>query len=204
VHATLRALAVELVAEIGHLDRRISAAGEQITTAVAATGSSLTELYGIGPLLAGKILVRVGTAARFRSAAAFASYNGTAPIEVSSGDVVRHRLSRAGDRQLNHALHIMAITQLAGDTTGRAYYPRKRAAGKSHKEALRCLKRRLSDVVYQQLVHDTESTMAAGLGGQQGAALESSATGLHPNTGTSDQSLPRLADPDATPKSRST
>ncbi len=177
IQATLRALAVELVAEIRHLDRRISTAGEQITTAVAATGSTLTGLYGIGPLLAGKILARVGAVTRFRSPAAFASYNGTAPIEVSSGDVVRHRLSRAGDRQLNHAMHIMAITQLAGDTTGRAYYQRKRADGKSHKEALRCLKRRLSDVVYRQLVLDATAVMAASLGGQQGAALESSAAG---------------------------
>jgi hypothetical protein len=74
--------------------------------------------------------------------------------EVSSGDVVRHRLSRAGDRQLNSCLHIMAITQLRRNTPGRAYYQRKRAAGKSHREALRCLKRRLSDVVYRQLVAD--------------------------------------------------
>jgi transposase len=80
-------------------------------------------------LLAGKILARVGDIDRFRSAAAFASYTGTAPIEVSSGDVVRHRLSRARDRQLNSCLHIMAITQIAHDTPGRAYYQRKRAAG---------------------------------------------------------------------------
>ena len=104
--------------------------------------------------MAGKILGRVGTITRFRSAAAFAAFNGTAPIEVSSGDVVRHRLSGAGDRQLNSCLHIMAITQLRRNTPGRAYYQRKRAAGKSHREALRCLKRRLSDVVYRQLVTD--------------------------------------------------
>ena len=73
---------------------------------------------------------------------------------MSSGDVVRHRLSRAGDRQLNSCLHITAITQIRHTTPGRAYYQRKRAAGKSHKEALRCLKRRLSDVIYRQLVSD--------------------------------------------------
>jgi transposase len=114
---------------------------------------------------------------RFPSPATFASFNGTAPIEVSSGEVVRHRLSRAGDRQLNHALHRMAITQLSGDTDGRAYYRRKRAAGKSHKEALRCLKKRLSDIVYRQLVRDTEAAAAANPGGHQGAALMSSAAG---------------------------
>ena len=108
-------------------------------------------------LTAGKILARVGDIHRFRSAAAFASYTGTAPIEVSSGDVVRHRLSRAGDRQLNCCLHTMAITQIRHDSPGRAYYRRKRAAGKSHKEALRCLKRRLSDVVYRQLIRDATS-----------------------------------------------
>ena len=91
---------------------------------------------------------------RFRSAGAFASYNGTSPIEASSGDVVRHRLSRAGDRQLNCCLHIMAITQIRLSGPGRTYYQRKRANGKGHKEALRCLKRRLSDIVYRQLLKD--------------------------------------------------
>jgi transposase len=174
---TLRTVAVDLVGEIRRLDGRISAAGKQITATVKATGSTLTGLYGIGDLLAGKILARVGTVHRFRSAAAFAAFNGTAPIEVSSGDVVRHRLSRAGDRQLNHALHIMAITQIARDTDGRAYYQRKRAAGKSHKEALRCLKRRLSDTVYRQLVRDVATTNKTSPGGQQGTTTNSSAAG---------------------------
>ena len=91
---------------------------------------------------------------RFRSAAAFAAFNGTAPIEASSGEVVRHRLSRAGDRQLNSCLHIMAISQLRRDCPGRRHYLRKRGEGKGHKEALRCLKRRLSDLVYRQLIAD--------------------------------------------------
>ena len=76
----------------------------------------MTELDGVGALIAGKILARVGDVGRFRSAAAFASYTGTAPIEVSFGDVVRHRLSRAGDRQLNMCLHVMAITQVRQHT----------------------------------------------------------------------------------------
>jgi transposase len=96
----LRQLAVDLVAEIRHLDRRIAAATTQINAAVAASGTTLIQLRGIGDLTAGKILARVGDVTRFRSAAAFASYTGTAPIEVSSGDLVCHRLSRAGDRQL--------------------------------------------------------------------------------------------------------
>lgn len=159
---TLRGLARDLIDEIRRLDKRIASAAEQIATAVTEAGSSLTSLYGIGTILAGRILARVGAIERFHSAAAFASYTGTAPIEVSSGDVVRHRLSRAGDRQLNHALHVMAITQIQRHTTGRAYYQRKRAAGKSHKEALRCLKRRLSDVVYRQLVTDAHQQQATG------------------------------------------
>ncbi len=81
-------------------------------------------------------------------------------FEVSSGDTVRHRLSRSGDRQLNYALHIMAIAQIRYDSPGRAYYQRKRAAGKSHKEAMRCLKRRLADVVYRTMVRDTVSSLS--------------------------------------------
>ncbi|WP_425484175.1 transposase [Janibacter cremeus] len=129
-------------------------------------------------MTAAKFLARVGDIHRFRSAAAFASYTGTAPIEVSSGNVVGHRPSRAGDRQLNCCLHTMAITQIRHDAPGRAYYQRKRTAGKSHKKALRCLKRRLSDAVYRRLFLDANSqTQAAGPGGHQGAALNSSAAG---------------------------
>lgn len=197
--ATLRRLAAELISEVRRLDRRITTAGSAITAAVKEAGTTLTELCGIGALNAGKILARVGSIHRFRSAAAFASFNGTAPIEVSSGDTVRHRLSRAGDRQLNHALHIMAITQIAHDTPGRAYYRRKRAAGKSHKEALRCLKRRLSDVVYRQLLRDAQPHEQTDPGGHTGAAPTSSAAGSTPTAGSSDKSLPGPANTDATP-----
>jgi transposase len=82
-------------------------------------------------------------------------------LEASSGDVKRHRLSRAGDRQLNSALHIMVITQIRRPTEGRAYYQRKRGEGKSHKEALRCLKRRLCDVIYRTMIRDTDTSLLA-------------------------------------------
>jgi len=167
---TLRGLAVDLVAEIRQLDRRIAKAAINIQNAVTGSGTTLTELCGIGALTAGKILGRVGTIHRFRSAAAFATYTGTAPIDVSSGDVTRHRLSRAGDRQLNLCLHVMALTQIRQDTPGRAYYLRKRTEGKGHKEAMRCL----SDLVYRQMVRDA-TRLAAGPGGHSGAALPSSA-----------------------------
>ena len=186
---TLRSLAADLVAEIRALDRRIAKAAADITAAVESSGCTLTELSGIGTLNAAKILARVGTIQRFRSADAFASYTGTAPIAASSGDVTRHRLSRAGDRQLNCCLHTMAITQISRDTPGRAYYRRKRAAGKSHREALRCLKRRLSDVVYRQLMRDATTSIGAGPAGHVGATLASSAAGSHPITSTSDKSL---------------
>ena len=112
-------------------------------------------------MIAAKILARSGAVSRFRSESAFASYCGVAPIEVSSGDVERHRLSRAGDRQLNYALHVMAMAQIKRATPGRDYYQRKRAAGKTHKEAMRCLKRRLADVVYRTMIHDTETSLPA-------------------------------------------
>jgi transposase len=186
---TMRALAVDLIGEVRYLDRRITKATGDIQGAVTASATTVTQLPGIGTLTAGKILGRVGPITRFRSAAAFASYTGTAPIEVSSGDVKRHRLSRAGDRQLNSCLHVMAITQIRQDTPGRTYYLRKRSEGKSHREALRCLKRRLSDAIYRQLVNDATAAQGAGPAGHAGTALMSSAAGSHPYTGTSDQSL---------------
>ncbi|GAA4101099.1 transposase [Actinomadura miaoliensis] len=156
---TLRALAVDLVFETRRRDLRITAVAEQISAAVAESGSTLTELHGIGDLLAAKILARTAGVDRFRSAAAFASYCGVAPLDASSGDVKRHRLSRAGDRQLNSALHIMAITQIRRQTAGRDFYQRKRAEGKSHREALRSLKRRLCDVVYRTMIRDTDTSL---------------------------------------------
>jgi transposase len=107
-------------------------------------------------VLAAKFLGEVGDIGRFPTKARFAAHNGTAPIEASSGQVVRHRLSRAGNRRLNHALYLMAIVQLRHPTAGQTYYRRKIAEGKSPKEALRCLKRRLSDVVYRCMVADQQ------------------------------------------------
>ena len=91
---------------------------------------------------------------RFADRNRFASWTGTAPLDASSGEQIRHRLSRAGNRKINHMLHMAALSQIRLDTDGRAYYRRKRAAGKTHLEALRCLKRRISDAVYRQLLDD--------------------------------------------------
>jgi transposase len=156
---TRRLLAKELIREVRHLDAAITASEKQIAAAVKESHTTLVELFGIGAILAAKVLGRVGSIHRFPSAAHFASYCGVAPIEASSGAVIRHRLSRAGDRQLNYALHVMAICQVRGHPAGRAYYLRKRAEGHSEKEALRCLKRRLADVVYRHLLQDAQSQL---------------------------------------------
>jgi len=140
-------------------DIRALDAGTQIAALVAASG---TGLFGVGPVIAGRLLAEVGDVARFATKYAFASYNGTAPIDVSSGDQIRHRLSRAGNRRINHALHMMAVTQIRyPGTPGRLYYKRKWCEGKTPKEALRCLKRRLSDLVYYQLLADRRGTIGA-------------------------------------------
>ena len=135
---------------------------------------------------------------RFPDKAHFASWDGTAPIDASSGDQVRHRLSRGGNRQINRVLHIMAVVQLRNPTEGRAYYDRKVAAGKTPREAMRALKRRLSDIVYHQMITDARAK-ATGPGGHLGAATGSSAAGLHPSAGTSEKSLPGPATDDLTP-----
>lgn len=155
-----RTIAADLIIELRRLDRRVAEAAQTLSDTVTASGSTLTSLLGIGDVVAAKILARTGAVGRFPSAAAFAFYCGVAPIEVSSGDVVRHRLSRAGDRRLNYALHVMALSQIRYDSPGRSFYQRKRAAGKSHKEAMRCLKRRLSDVVYRTMINDSVSSLS--------------------------------------------
>ena len=186
---TRRRLAAEMVTELTRIDKRIKTADTELKELVTATGSSLLQLHGIGPSGAARLLGDVGDIARFADKGRFASWNGTAPLDASSGDQVRHRLSRAGNRRINRTLHIMAIVALRNDTEGRAYYRRKLAAGKTTMEALRCLKRRLSDVVYQQMRTDAKR-LAAGPGGHTGASSQSSAADSHPGIGTSDKSLP--------------
>jgi transposase len=112
-----------------------------------------------------------------------------APIDASSGDQVRHRLSRAGNRQINRVLHIMAVVQLRNPTEGRACYDRKVAAGKTLREAMRCLKRRLSGIACHQMVLDARARQT-GPGGHVGAATGSSAAGSNPGAGASEKSLP--------------
>jgi len=182
-------LASELVTEIAVLDRKLKESEKQLRKAVLATGSGLLKLYGIGPVAAARLLADVTDIARFPTRSRFASWNGSAPLDASSGEQRRHRLSRAGNRRINRVLHIMAIVQIRFDTEGRAYYRRRLAAGKTPREAIRCLKRRLSDVVYRQLVDDATK---ASPGGHSGATLTSSAADPNPTVDSSDKSLPGL------------
>ena len=156
VRATLRRLAAEQLTDLVRLDVRLKALKAELKQAVLATGSHLMDLHGIGPAGAARILADVADVRRFPDRNHFASWTGTAPLDASSGEQIRHRLSRAGNRRMNHVLYIAAFVQLRHDTPGRAYYRRKLAAGKTPMEAMRCLKRRLSDAVYRQLLADAQ------------------------------------------------
>lgn len=149
-----KAQAAALLDDVARLDEQIKATKRRTRLAVEAAKTSVTDVYGVGPVVAALVIGHSGDVARFASRNHYASYTGTAPIEASSGPKKRHRLNPRGNRQLNHALHIAAITQIRNDTPGRAYYERKIAEGKTKKEALRALKRRVSDAVYRQLVVD--------------------------------------------------
>lgn len=208
---TRRRLAAELLSELVALDKKIKASTKELTAMVEASGSTLTDLRGVGPVVAARILADVGDVARFADRNRFASWTGTAPLDASSGEQIRHRLSRAGNRKVNHMLHIVAASQIRLDTPGRAYYRRKIAAGKTPMEAMRCLKRCISDAVYRQMVADAHRAddrarhaMAdAGPGGHCGASLQSSAVDLPPHIDTSDQPLPGPATTTLRPTTRS-
>jgi transposase len=198
VGKTRKRVALELVADLERIYQHKKAANKELIDLVRATGTALLGLHGIGPSGAARLLVEIGDITRFPTKGHFASWTGTAPIDASSGDNVRHRLSRGGNRQINMVLHMMAVVQLRNPTEGRAYYDRKVAAGKTPNEAMRCLKRRLSDIVYRTMLGDVVTSKAAGPGGHRGASLSSSAAGSQPHTDTSDQSLPGPTTPEAT------
>jgi hypothetical protein len=186
---TRRRMAAEELADIERLDAKLKTMKAELKAAVLASGSHLMDIHGIGPAGAARILADVADVARFPNRAHFASWTGTAPIDASSGQHTHHRLSRAGNRRLNHVLYMAGLVQLRNDTPGRAYYRRRVAEGKTPMEAMRCLRRRLSDVVYRQLAADARAQQA-GPGGHSGATLLSSAADLPPVIGTSDQPLP--------------
>jgi transposase len=184
VAAARRELAAAFLDDLRRIDAQLRETKKKLTAAVRATGTSLTGLFGVGPVIAATVIGGVRNVSRFPDRDHFAAYNGTAPIEVSSGPRKVYRLSRRGNRRLNHAIHMAAITQIRNPgSAGRAYYDRKRAEGKTPKEALRSLKRQISDAIFARLQADARQAAAAhanGPGGQQGNDSVASAAGSHP------------------------
>ena len=200
---TRRRVAAELIGDLERIHARTKAADKELRTLVSATGSGLLDLHGIGPTGAARLLVEVGDITRFPNRDHFASWNGTAPIDASSGDQVRHRLSRAGNRQINRVIHTMAVVQLRHPSTeGRAYYERRKADGKTSMEAMRALKRRLSNLIYKTLLDDALQHPGAGMvtdpGGQRGNDSDSSATGSQPQHRLFGQATPGPVTPHPT------
>ena len=176
-------LAAAVLEDLRGIDARMRLTRKKLAAAVAASGTSLTGLFGVGPVVAAVIIGDVRDVSRFGGRDHFAAYNGTAPIEVSSGPRKIYRQSRRGNRRLNHAIHMAAVTQVGHrHSEGRAYYDKKLAEGKTPKEALRSLKRQVSNAIFACLQADARrgAARAGGPGGQQGNDSVASAAGLHP------------------------
>ena len=185
---------------------------KRLEQVVAASGTTTIDIFGVGPVVAATVVGVTGDIARFPTRDRFAAFNGTAPIEVSSGGRKVWRLSRRGNRTLNHAIHMAAVTQLRfAHSPGRGYYDRKIAEGKTPKEALRALKRRISDALWVAMVADARRAAAvtsaapakAGSGGQPGNDSVASAAGSHPDTPTLRPSHSRTRPKATTTKTRS-
>lgn len=144
-------VARERVRRLRQLNRQIARITGEIGALSATFGSGLTTITGIAELSAAELLAEIGDIGRYRTKAQFAMANGTAPLTASSGRIDRHRLNRGGNRQLNRIIHFVALTQISRSPEGRAYYERKRAQGRTTKEAIRCLKRRISDRIFVTL-----------------------------------------------------
>jgi transposase len=151
-------IVLDLIAECRRLTEQINAVENRRRRLVQQLAPHLLAVPGCGVLGAAAILGETAGAARFKSKDAFAHCNGTAPIPVWSSNKVRVRLNRGGNRTINSALHMIAITQARGSGEGAAYYAQQLAAGKTVKEALRLLKRRISDRVYRALLADEASS----------------------------------------------
>jgi transposase len=155
-------LSNDLLRDVRDLDRKLSDVERRLDNALVEHGTTLTEVGGVGTVLAARVLAHTGSMDRFAAEAHYASYAGVAPIEIASGENSRHRLSRAGNRQLNCALHLIALQQIRHDREGGGdYYRRKLAAGNTHKEAMRCLKRRIASKLYRRMAADQIRRSAA-------------------------------------------
>jgi transposase len=154
-------LAAALVEDLRRIDAQLRETRKKLDAAVRASGTGLTTLFGAGPVTAAVIIGEVRDVSRFKNSDRFAAYNGTAPVEVASGGRRVHRLSRRGNRRVNHAIHMIAVTQVRQKhSEGRAYYDKKLAEGKTRKEALRALKRQVSDAVFTRLRTDAQRAQA--------------------------------------------
>ena len=188
-------LAADFLDDLRRIDAQMREARKRLTAAVQASGTTLTEIFGVGPVIAAVVIGETGDTDRFTGRDRFAAYNGTAPVEVSSGNRKVHRLSRHGNRRLNHAVHMAAVTQVSQrHSDGRAYYDKKVAEGKTAKEALRALKRQVSDEIFKHLKADAaraaRAVTASGPGGQPGNNSVASAAGSHPERRLFGQATP--------------
>ena len=210
IEAARAELAEELLEDLRRVDCQISESKKRLEEVVAASGTTVINIFGVGPVVAATVVGITGDIARFPSRDRFAAFNGTAPREVSSGGRKVWRLSRRGNRTMNHAIHMAAVTQLRfAHSPGRGFYERKLGEGKTPKEALRALKRRISDVLWAAMVADARRVAAAkaaasrkaGPGGQPGNVSVASAAGSHPETPALRPSHSRTR-PKATPSTR--
>ncbi len=183
VAAARKELAEELLGDLRRLGTQLAELKERLAAVVTASGTTTTKIFGVGPVVAAITVGLTRDVRRFSGKDHFAAYNGSAPIEVSSGEKNIYRLSMRGSRQLNHALHMAAVTQVRHrHSQGRAYYDKKIAEGKTGKEALRALKRRISDALFAAIVADSrrQEEASGGPGGQTGNGSIACAAGSHP------------------------
>lgn len=158
---TRKELAQDLVRDLRAVDVSLAAIERRMSAALDEQGTRLRQVDGVGSITAVRLIGRTGRASRFPTADAFATYAGVAPIEVASGERTRHRLSRSGDRQLNSAIHLIAVTQVRmSNSTGRSYFDTKIAEGKTRNEAMRCLKRRLANHLWRLMITDEQQPRA--------------------------------------------
>ncbi|MDP9373104.1 MAG: transposase [Chloroflexota bacterium] len=141
----------QLAARLLQLDADIAEATKALEQRVRALETPLLQVHGVGPVVAARLLGELGCTPRVRSAAALAALAGIAPLAVASGGRHGHRVNPGGNRKLNRAIHIVALTQRRCEPLAQAYYDKKRAAGKTARAAMRCLKRRLVDVLFRRL-----------------------------------------------------
>jgi transposase len=174
-------LARDLIEEMRTVDDQRRVTKARLTRLAAASNSSVPTISGIGPIIAATVLGYVGDVRRFPTRDRFAAYNGTAPIDVSSGNHNVQRLSRRGTGSSTTPSTLAALSQIRyPDTVGRRYYDRKVAEGMKHKAALRALKRKISDTIYAHLINDARRQAVQDPGGQSGNDSVSSAAGSHP------------------------